>query len=95
MVKVRVTDVKGAESLSLGPEHESDWGEEPSFRLRTNTECWDITAPTERLRMDSTPRLAPGMRETRLELGPSQGQRMEGPELEPGYEAHQTRGGHW
>lgn len=21
----RVTDVKGAESLSLGPEHESDW----------------------------------------------------------------------
>lgn len=94
MVKVPAMDAKGTESLSLGPGHESDWGEELSFRSRTNTECWDVRAPTERLRMDSIPRLASGMRETRLELRPSQGQGMEESELEPGHEAHQTRGDH-
>lgn len=51
MVKVPDMDVKGTESLRLGPGHGSDWGEELSFRSRTNTECWDIRATTERLRL--------------------------------------------
>lgn len=37
MVKVPAMDVKGTESLRLGPGHESDWGEELTFRWRTNS----------------------------------------------------------
>lgn len=38
----------------------------------------------ERLRMDSTSWLAPGLRETGLELRSSQGRGMEEPELDQG-----------